>query len=144
MSGRLAESPSGDGRFAWALSGLSNIVMAVIRHHVASRFSEIAIHQGTVYLAGQVAEDLSQDIRAQMREVLGHIDRLLAEAGSDKSHLLFVQIYVADMTLHYAGMNEVWDAWVAEGAAPPRATVEARLYDPACLVEVVAVAAQRS
>jgi enamine deaminase RidA (YjgF/YER057c/UK114 family) len=41
-------------------------------------------------------------------------------------------------------MNEVWDAWVAPGNTPPRATVEAKLADPALLVEIVVVAAQRS
>ena len=117
--------------------------MAVIRHHVGPRLSETAIYNGTVYLAGQIAEDTTQDIAGQTREVLGHIDRLLAEAGSDKSHLLSVQIYIADMK-DFAGMNAVWDAWVASGATPPRATVEAKLANPACLVEIVVVAAQRS
>jgi enamine deaminase RidA (YjgF/YER057c/UK114 family) len=117
--------------------------MAVIRHHVGPRLSETAVHNGTVYLAGQIAEDTDQDITGQMREVLGHIDRLLEEANSDKAHLLTVQIYVSDM-VHFAGMNAVWDQWVAEGNSPPRATVEAKLANPACLVEVVVIAAQRS
>jgi len=116
--------------------------MAVIRHHVGPRLSEIAVHQRTVYLAGQIAEDTTQDIAGQTREALGHIDRLLAEANSDKAHLLSVQIYLADMK-DFAGMNAVWDAWVADGATPPRATVEAKLANPACLVEIVVVAAQR-
>ncbi|MEM5382603.1 MULTISPECIES: RidA family protein [Paraburkholderia] len=117
--------------------------MAVIRHHVGKRLSETAVHNGTVYLAGQIAEDTDQDIAGQMREVLGHIDRLLGEANSDKAHLLSVQIYIADMA-DFAGMNAVWDEWVAQGNTPPRATVEAKLANPKCLVEVVVVAAQRS
>lgn len=116
--------------------------MAVTRYHVGKRLSEIAIHNGTVYLAGQIAEDPTQDIAGQTREVLGHIDRLLAEAGSDKTHLLSVQIYLSDM-VNFPGMNAVWDEWVAQGATPPRATVEAKLANPACLVEVVVVAAQK-
>ncbi|MDR5750950.1 MULTISPECIES: RidA family protein [unclassified Caballeronia] len=116
--------------------------MAVTRHHVGARLSEIAIHNGTVYLAGQIAEDTEQDISGQTREVLGHIDRLLEEANSDKSHLLSVQIYVSDMA-NFPAMNAVWDTWVAAGNTPPRATVEAKLANPACLVEVVVVAAQR-
>ncbi|RFU46553.1 RidA family protein [Paraburkholderia sp. DHOC27] len=116
--------------------------MAVIRHHVGKRLSEIAVHNGTVYLAGQIAEDDEQDITGQTREVLGHIDRLLGEAGSDKSHLLSAQIYISDMA-HFPGMNAVWDEWVAQGATPPRATVEARLANPKCLVEIVVVAATR-
>lgn len=116
---------------------------AVIRHHVGARLSETAIHNGTVYLAGQIAEDTTQDIRGQTREVLGHIDRLLAEANSDKAHLLSVQIYISDLA-NFDGMNAEWDAWVAAGNTPPRATVEAKLADPAVLVEIVVVAAQRS
>ena len=117
--------------------------MAVIRHHVGARLSETAIHNGTVYLAGQIAEDTAQDIRGQTREVLGHIDRLLAEADSDKSLLLSVQIYISDM-VHFGGMNVVWDEWAPAGNTPPRATVEAKLANPECLVEIVVVAAQRS
>ncbi|QCP50055.1 RidA family protein [Trinickia violacea] len=116
--------------------------MAVIRHHVGARLSEIAIHNGTVYLAGQIADDTEQDISGQTREVLGHIDRLLAEANSDKSLLLSVQIYLSDM-VDFSGMNAVWDGWVATGATPPRATVESKLANPKCLVEIVVVAAQR-
>ena len=102
--------------------------------------SEVAIHNGTVYLAGQIAEDTGADIGGQMREVLGHVDRLLAEAGSDKTCILTCQIYIADM-VHFEGMNAVWDEWVAAGHTPPRATVEAKLANPACLVEFVIVAA---
>lgn len=116
--------------------------MEIERLHVGKRLSEAALHQGTVYLAGQIAADTVQDIGGQTREVLGHIDRLLAEAGSDKAAILSCQIYLADMA-HFAGMNAVWDEWVAPGHAPPRATVEARLADPACLIEIVIVAAQR-
>jgi enamine deaminase RidA (YjgF/YER057c/UK114 family) len=117
--------------------------MAVIRHHVGKRLSEIAIYNGTVYLAGQIAGDTKQDITGQTREVLGHVDRLLAEAGSDKSLLLSVQIFLSDMA-NFPEMNSVWDEWVVQGATPPRATVEAKLANPECLVEVVVVAAQKS
>ncbi|WP_075792035.1 RidA family protein [Massilia putida] len=115
--------------------------MEIKRLHVGKRLSEVAIHNGTVYLAGQIASDTKQDILGQTREVLGHIDRLLAEAGSDKSRILSTQIYITDMA-NFPAMNTVWEAWVVPGQTPPRATVEAKLADPACLVEVVVVAAQ--
>jgi enamine deaminase RidA (YjgF/YER057c/UK114 family) len=73
--------------------------------------------------------------------VLGHIDRLLAEAGSDKSRIISTQIYITDMA-NFPAMNTVWEAWVVPGQTPPRATVEAKLADPAGLVEIVVVAAQ--
>jgi enamine deaminase RidA (YjgF/YER057c/UK114 family) len=116
--------------------------MEITRLHVGKRLSEVAIHNGTVYLAGQIADDTGADIVGQTGEVLGHVDRLLAEAGSDKSCILLCQIYIADMA-HFAGMNEVWDDWVASGHTPPRATVEAKLANPACLVEIVVTAAVR-
>ncbi len=116
--------------------------MEIKRLHVGNRLSEVAIHNNTVYLAGQVADDASLDIAGQTREVLGHVDRLLAEAGSDKTCILSCQIYLSDLQ-HFAGMNAVWDEWVAPGHTPPRATVQALLANPAWLIEVVVVAAQR-
>jgi len=115
--------------------------MTIKRLHVGKTLSEVAIHNGTVYLAGQIAEDLTQNIEGQTREVLGHIDRLLAEAGSDKSHILMCQIFIADMK-DFASMNGVWNEWVAEGNSPPRATVEAKLAKTEWLVEMVVTAAQ--
>jgi len=116
--------------------------MEIKRLHVGKRLSEVAIHNDTIYLAGQIAEDTDADIEGQMREVLGHVDRLLSEAGSDKTCILNCLIYIADMA-HFPGMNAVWDEWVAQGHTPPRATVEARLANPACLVEVCITAAVR-
>ena len=116
--------------------------MQITRLHVGKRLSEIAIHNGTIYLAGQIAEDTTQDIDGQTREVLAHVDRLLQEAGSDKTCILMCQIYIADMA-NFAGMNAVYDEWVAAGHTPPRATVEAKLANPACLVEIVVTAALR-
>jgi enamine deaminase RidA (YjgF/YER057c/UK114 family) len=116
--------------------------MEIQRLHVGARLSEIAIHNQTVYLAGQIADDTTADIVGQTREVLGHVDRLLNEAGSDKTCILMCQIFITDMAL-FPGMNEVWDEWVASGHTPPRATVEAKLANPACLVEIVVTAALR-
>jgi enamine deaminase RidA (YjgF/YER057c/UK114 family) len=116
--------------------------MEITRLHVGKTLSEAAIHNGVVYLAGQIAEDLTQGIAGQTREVLGHIDRLLAEAGSDKSRILMCQIYLADIK-DFAEMNAVWNDWVAQGSTPPRATVEAKLAKPEWLVEMVVTAAQK-
>lgn len=116
--------------------------MEIKRTHVGKRLSETAIHNGTVYLAGQIAEDTSQDIVGQTTEVLGHVERLLAESGSDKTCILNCQIFIKDMA-DFDGMNSVWDEWVAQGHTPPRATVEARLANPAVLVEICVIAALR-
>ena len=110
------------------------------RFDVGPRMSEMAVHDGVVYLAGQIAADGSQGISGQTRQVLASIDRLLAEAGSDKSRLLMAQIFLADLA-DFAGMNEVWDAWVAPGQAPCRATVNSLLAKPEWRVEIVVTAA---
>ena len=112
------------------------------RFHVGARLSETAVFNGVVYLAGRVPEAGDIDIRGQTADVLAQIDRLLAEAGSDKTRILRTQIYLADIT-EIGAMNEVWDAWVAPGNAPPRATVQAALANPAWKIEVVVTAAQR-
>ena len=113
--------------------------MSIQRFHVGPRMSDMAVHNGTVYLAGQVADDTSQDIGGQTRQVLATIDKLLAEAGSDKTKILSTTIYITDMA-NFPAMNAVWDAWVAKGNTPPRATVEAQLAKPAYLVEITVIA----
>ena len=110
------------------------------RFHVGDRLSEMTIFNGTVYLAGQVAVDASQDIRGQTRQVLAAIDRLLAEAGTDNAHMLMAQIFLPDLA-DFAAMNEIWEDWVAPGDAPPRATVQARLAKPEWKIEIVVTAA---
>ena len=106
------------------------------RFHVGDRMSEMTIHNGTVYLAGQIAEDGSQDIRGQTAQVLAAIDKLLLEAGTDKAHILRCQIFIKDLA-DFAAMNEIWEDWVAPGDAPPRATVQANLAKPEWKIEMV-------
>ncbi|WP_341684952.1 RidA family protein [Limnohabitans sp.] len=112
------------------------------RLHVAARYSEAAVFNGVVYLAGMVPECEATDIRSQTADVLQQIDVRLAECNSDKSRILRTQIYLSDIA-DIAAMNEVWDAWVAVGHAPPRATVQAALADPGWRIEVVVTAAVR-
>lgn len=115
--------------------------MGIRRLHPACRYSEAVIYNGTVYLAGQLADNIEGDIRQQTRETLANIDRFLADAGTHKSRILSATIYLRDIDNHYSGMNDVWDAWIPEGAAPARVCVEARLYVPQVLVEISVVAA---
>jgi enamine deaminase RidA (YjgF/YER057c/UK114 family) len=112
----------------------------VQRFDVGTRLSEMAVHNGVCYLAGQVAADASQDIAGQTRQVLAAVDALLARAGTDKSRILMCQIFIADMA-EFPAMNAVWDAWVSPGHAPPRATVQAALAKPEWRVEIVVTAA---
>jgi enamine deaminase RidA (YjgF/YER057c/UK114 family) len=112
----------------------------VQRFDVGARLSEMAVHNGTVYLAGQVPTDATADMAGQTQQVLDQIDALLARAQTDKSRLLMVQIFVKDLA-EFPAMNAVYDRWVAEGHAPPRATVQAALANPDWKLEIVATAA---
>src|SRR5664279_3651181 len=103
--------------------------MTIQRYHVGKRLADMVVHNGTIYLAGQVADDLSADVTTQTRQVLANIDRLLGEVGSDKSKILSATIYLADMA-SYAAMNAVWETWVNPGQTPARATVQAALARP--------------
>jgi len=107
---------------------------------VGARLSEMAVHNGMCWLAGQVAADATQDAGGQTRQVLAAVDALLARAGSDKRKIVMCQIFLADLA-DFAAMNAVWDAWVSPGQAPPRATVQARLARPEWKVEIVVTAA---
>jgi enamine deaminase RidA (YjgF/YER057c/UK114 family) len=115
--------------------------MVLKRLHVAARYSEAAIFNGVVYLAGMVPECEAADIRSQAADVLAQVDLRLKEAGSNKACILRAQIFLADIK-DVTAMNEVWDVWVSPGSAPPRATVQAALSDPHYRIEIVVTAAQ--
>ena len=112
----------------------------VQRFDVGTRLSEMAVHNGVCYLAGQVAADGSQDITGQTKQVLAAIDALLARAGTDKSKLLICQIFIKDLA-DFPAMNAAWEGWLPAGHAPPRATVKADLAKPEWRVEMVVTAA---
>lgn len=104
------------------------------------RLSGAVVHNMTVYLAGQVPDDPSGDAEAQTADVLRQVDALLRQAGTDKAHLLTLQVFLADMA-DYPAMNRAWDAWLDPRHKPARLTVQARLADPAWRVEITGVAA---
>ncbi len=114
--------------------------MAITRIEPGKRLSAAVVHGDKVYLAGQVADNTKADVKGQTQEVLRKIDALLAKAGSDKSKLLTVNIWLSDMR-NFADMNSVWDGWLDTNNPPARATVEARLATQQHLVEIMAVAA---
>jgi len=104
------------------------------------RMSKAVVHGNTVYLAGLTADDLSEDVKGQTRQILAKIDAYLAEAGSDKSKLLQAQVWLRDIAT-WAEMNTVWDAWVDPENTPVRAAVEARLAGDGYKVEIMVTAA---
>lgn len=108
------------------------------RIECGKRMSQAVVANGMVWLAGQVGEP-GASVADQTRAVLAQIDRLLAEAGTDKTRIVSAQIWMADMA-DFAQMNAVWDEWVAEGHAPARATGEAKLATPDYKVEIIVTA----
>src|SRR5262245_15990447 len=116
--------------------------MAIERHDAGPRMSKAVVHGNTVYLAGIVADNpKGKSVKDQTQDILRQIDGFLAKAGTDKSKLLSANIWITDMA-NFAEMNAVWDAWVAPGNTPARATVEARLAAPDYKVEIMVVAAK--
>ncbi len=113
--------------------------MTIQRIEPGVRSTPAVIHNGTVYLSGQVG-DPDGDVQAQTRDVLAKIETLLEKAGSDKEHLLMATIWLADMA-DFAAMNEVWNAWVVPGMPPARCCGEAKLARAALKVEIMIVAA---
>lgn len=116
--------------------------MSIQRLNVGPRMSQAVVHGNTVYLAGQVAQNAAgQSVAEQTRDILATIDRLLGEAGTDKSKLLSATIWLTDIKT-FNEMNQLWDAWVAPGNTPARACVESKLAAPQYNVEIMVIAAR--
>ena len=116
--------------------------MSIKRFDVGSRMSQAVVHGNTVYLAGQVARNAAgRSVSEQTKDILATIDRLLAEAGSDKSKLLSANVWLTDIGT-FDQMNAVWDAWVTPGNPPCRACVESKLASPQYNVEIMVTAAR--
>ena len=113
----------------------------ITRRHSGPRMSQSVEHNGVVYLAGQVGDDSNADVTTQTRQILDKIDRLLAECGTDKSKLLWAQLWVTDMR-NFAAMNAVWDAWVDPANPPVRAGLCSALATPDWKVEIMVTAAE--
>lgn len=112
---------------------------AIERFGSGIRMSEAVAYGDIVYLAGTVASDTSLDITGQTKQVLAEIDRVLAEAGSDKTKMLRCNIWLKDIK-DFAAMNAVWDSWIDKAHLPARATVESALATPDYLVEIMVTA----
>lgn len=114
--------------------------MAIKRLAEEQRLSGAVVHGDLVWLAGQVADDTSLDTEGQTADVLAQIDALLAEAGTDKRHLISITVVLADIS-DAPAMNRAWDRWLDPSAKPARMTIQAPLVDPAWRVEITGVAA---
>lgn len=116
--------------------------MTIERLETKQRMSRIVKHNGVIYLCGQVCADATQDITDQTQTMLDKVDLLLAQAGSDREHILSATIYIKDMK-YFSAMNAVWDNWIPASYAPARACVTASMAREALLVEISVVAAEK-
>ena len=115
--------------------------MTIERIDVGPRMSQAVVHGDRVFLAGQVADDTSQDVAGQTRQILAKIEALLARAGSSKEKILSANVWLSDIGT-FNEMNSVWDPWVSKENPPCRACVESRLATPAYTVEIMVTAAR--
>jgi cupin superfamily acireductone dioxygenase involved in methionine salvage len=81
------------------------------------------------------------DVKAQTAAVIENIQRVLALAGADLSHVVDVTTFLVDMK-DYAGYNEVYNKYFTDPlAAPTRTTVAVhQLPHPNLLIEIKVVA----
>jgi enamine deaminase RidA (YjgF/YER057c/UK114 family) len=112
--------------------------MSIKRFETGPRMSQAVAHNGTLYIAGQVAKGAT--VKEQTATILKQIDSLMAAAGTDKTKILSATIWLVSVS-SFAEMNSVWDAWVAPGNTPARACVESKLVAPDYLVEIAVIAA---
>ncbi|KQV27122.1 cytochrome C2 [Rhizobium sp. Root1203] len=105
------------------------------------RLSHVLVHNGVAYVTGQVPTDRTQDIAGQTKQLLDRMDHLLEVAGTDKSKILFAQIWLKNITRDFAAMNQAWESWIPEEALPARATVEANMAAEEILIEIALQAA---
>jgi enamine deaminase RidA (YjgF/YER057c/UK114 family) len=109
-------------------------------HKVGPLMAQTVVHNGIAYIAGQVADDRKAGIEAQTRDVLAKVDALLALAGTDKSKLLALNVFLPHIS-DFEAMNSVYRTWIDPQRPPARACVEARLADPDLRIEISATAA---
>ncbi len=114
----------------------------IIRKEVSERMSRIVVNNGTVYLAGIVSDDKTLDIKGQAKRVFEIAEKRLADANSDKNHILRAEIFVKDIYNDFVNFNSEWDEWVSKENPPARACVETNMASKETLVEIIFTAAE--
>jgi enamine deaminase RidA (YjgF/YER057c/UK114 family) len=109
----------------------------VKRYDVDSRFSDAIRYGELVFISGQVGS--GETIEEQMKTALASVDAALAKANTDKTMILEVTIWLADMA-DYDEMNKVYDAWLPPKQPACRACIQAKLASPDYRVEVRVIA----
>ena len=114
--------------------------MSIQRFETGPRMSQVVVHGNTVYLAGEVANNVAgKTVRTDAGHpatIDGHLE------GRHRQVEAAVDEHLPHRHQDFAEMNAVWDAWVSPGNTPARATVEAKLAAPQYTVEIMVVAAK--
>ena len=113
----------------------------VTRHIQTPIMHRVVEHNGTVYIAGTTADDVSVGMRGQTEQILAKFDTFLAAAGTDKSRLLSVTIFITDFA-QKPEMDVAWKAWLSPASFPTRATVGVSNLGARTLIEMTAIAAK--
>ena len=116
--------------------------MTIERIDPGPRMSDAVVCSNLIFTAGQVAEkSAGAPVGDQTREILAGIDALLARAGSDRTRILSVTVYLANM-IDFDAMNAVYDEWVDKANPPTRACVQAALAGSEFNVEITVIASR--
>jgi enamine deaminase RidA (YjgF/YER057c/UK114 family) len=108
-------------------------------------YSHVAIHGDTAYVSGQLPLDLDgrpladADFAVQVRTTLANLDSCLAAAGTDRSRLLSVTVYISDIGL-WPEFDGIYASWIGTHR-PARAVAAVSVLHYGAAVEVQAVAA---
>ncbi len=114
---------------------------SIKRHHPGASLSRLVEFGNLVFVAGTTADDKAASCKGQTEQILKKIERFLTEAGSDKSRILWCNVWVSDIR-EKDQMDAAWQAWVDSQNKPARATVESRLATPDTRVEIMMICAK--
>eukprot|EP01041_Mallomonas_annulata_P002023 gene2023-3932_t len=107
------------------------------RFDVDARFTDAIRYGNLVFMSGQVGTGKTAEEATV--EALACVDAALKKAGTDKSRVVEITIWLADME-DYDAMNKIYDQWLVPGKPPCRACIQAKLAKPEYRVEIRAIA----
>ena len=108
-------------------------------------YSQAVSVNGMLFVSGQIpiipetGEMEAGGIQAETTQVMKNLGAILAEAGTDFSHVVKTSIFVADMN-DFAAVNEVYGRSFTENP-PARETVAVRTLPKNVNVEISCIAA---
>lgn len=106
---------------------------------IDNRFTDAIKFNNMVFVSGQIGD--GDTIEEQTISALNYVDLALAKAGTNKSRILELTIWMQNIDADYSKMNIIYDKWFTPGSPPTRACVEAKLASPKYKIEIRVVAA---